>query len=1075
VAFKPVPTRVDYVQLEHEVQDFWDRNGIPAKYLRRNAASEKRFSFIDGPITANNPMGVHHAWGRSYKDLYQRYKTMRGYRQRYQNGFDCQGLWIEVEVEKEMGFKSKKDIERYGVAEFVEACKARVQRFASIMTQQSIRLGYWMDWDHSYFTNSDENNYTIWAFLKKCWQKGWLYKGKDTMPWCPRCGTGISQHEIVTEGYQELTHKSVYLKFPITGRASGEGGSGAGGPEAGESLLVWTTTPWTLPANVAAAVHPDLTYLKVRQGGEVFYVSQGALASAVSGEYEVAGEVKGSDLVGLTYRGPFDELPAQAGVVHRVIAWEEVSDAEGTGVVHIAPGAGAEDFALSKEHGLAVIAPLDEDGTYLPGAGFGFLEGRFAGDVADDVFASLREKGLLYRTHDYTHRYPTCWRCGSELVFRLVDEWFISMDELRFKIMDVARRARWIPDFGLARELDWLRNMHDWMISKKRYYGLALPIYECRACGGFEVIGSEVELKARAVKGWEEFEGHSPHRPWVDAVRIACRSCGAEVERIKDVGNPWLDAGIVPFSTLDYRHDPAYWAEWFPADWVSESFPGQFRNWFYALLAMTTVMNLDTEHEGEPPFRTLFSYALLRDEKGEEMHKSKGNAIEFTEAAERMSADVMRWMYLRANPAANLNFGWHGADEIKRGFLSTLWNTYSFFVTYANIDGWKPGGPEGRRAEPGASLSELDRWALSELNQLVETCTEALDNYDSMTACRAIEDFVEGLSNWYVRRSRRRFWKSESDADKQAAYETLWTCLTTLTRLMGPLVPFLAEDMYQNLVRAGTGDEGARAIRAESVHLCDWPEVREDLIDAKLSADVRLVQRLVSLGRAARAKANIKVRQPLAAIYVRVQSSGEAQTVRALAGQVLEELNVKSIEPMEDEAAFFEYQVRPNLPVLGPKYGGELGRIQRALAQADKAAVARRVSAGQAVTLDGIELQPDELLVSMAAKPGYAVAEEAGYAVAVTTEITPELADEGLARELVRRIQEMRKNAGFEIADRIHLRFEGDGDVARVLDAWGDYVAQETLAQSISAGAGPGYAEEHDIDGRKLRLTVARA
>jgi len=1089
LAFKPVPTRVDYVQLEHEVQEFWDRHGILEKYLRRNEGAAQRFSFIDGPITANNPMGVHHAWGRSYKDLYQRYKTMRGYRQRYQNGFDCQGLWIEVEVEKEMGFKSKKDIERYGVAEFVEACKARVQRFAAIMTQQSIRLGYWMDWDNSYFTNSDENNYTIWAFLKKCWQKGWLYKGKDTMPWCPRCGTGISQHEIVTEGYQELTHKSVYLKFPITGRVGGEAGKwaveqsgdGAGGqadsragrPEAAESLLVWTTTPWTLPANVAAAVHPDLTYVKVRQGDDLFYVSQGALASAVSGDYEVVAEVKGRELVGLTYRGPFDELPAQAGVVHRVIAWDEVSDAEGTGVVHIAPGAGAEDFALSKEHGLAVIAPLDEDGTYLQGEGFGFLEGRFAGDVAEAVFASLREKGLLYRTHDYTHRYPTCWRCGSELVFRLVDEWFISMDELRFKIMDVARKARWIPEFGLARELDWLRNMHDWMISKKRYYGLALPIYECAACGNFEVIGSEFELKERAVRGWEEFEGHSPHRPWVDAVRIACRSCGAEVERIKDVGNPWLDAGIVPFSTLNYRHDPAYWAEWFPADWVSESFPGQFRNWFYALLAMTTVMNLDTDHEGEPPFRTLFSYALLRDEKGEEMHKSKGNAIEFTEAAERMGADVMRWMYLRANPAANLNFGWHGADEIKRGFLSTLWNTYSFFVTYANIDGWEPAGRAGGGAgRAGGSLSELDRWVLSELNQLVKTCTEALDNYDSMTACRQMEEFVEGLSNWYVRRSRRRFWKSESDSDKQAAYETLWTCLTTLARLMAPLVPFLAEEMYQNLARAGIGNGAGEA---ESVHLCGWPEARRELIDEKLSADVRLVQRLVSLGRAARAKANIKVRQPLARLYVRVQSSGEAETVRSLEDQILEELNVKSIQPMEDEAAFFEYQVRPNLPVLGPKYGGELGRIQRALAQADKTDVARRVSAGQVIALDGVELQPDELLVSMAAKPGYAVAEEAGYAVAVTTEITPELADEGLARELVRRIQEMRKNAGFEIADRIHLRYEGDGDIARVLSSWGDYIAQETLAQSIAAGAGSGYAEEHDIDGRKLRLTVAKA
>jgi isoleucyl-tRNA synthetase len=1131
VAFKPVPTRVDYVQLEHEVQSYWDQNDVMRKYMARNQSSDQRWSFIDGPITANNPMGVHHAWGRSYKDLYNRFWTMRGRKLRYQNGFDCQGLWIEVEVEKEMGFKSKRDIERHGVADFVEACKARVQRFAAIMTQQSIRLGYWMDWDHSYFTNSDENNYSIWGFLKKCWQKGWLYKGHDTMPWCPRCGTGISQHEIVTEGYQEITHRSVYLKFPLSGRiADGErsgdlqvatGGAGATatarpealegrgadssaiGTSANESLLVWTTTPWTLAANVAAAVHPDLTYLRVKQGDDVLYVSQGALASAIRGEHEVLGEVKGEDLIGLTYRGPFDELPVQAGVQHRVVRWDEVSDAEGTGIVHIAPGAGAEDFALSKEYGLDVIAPLDEDGTYLVNSGFGFLEGRFAGDVAQDVFDSLKTKGLLYRVQDYSHRYPTCWRCGSELVFRLVDEWFINMDgalggassqTLRDRMAEITRKARWIPDFGLARELDWLRNMHDWMISKKRYYGLALPIYECHACDHFEVIGSEVELQARAVSGWDEFEGHSPHRPWVDAVKIACSACGEPVERIKDVGNPWLDAGIVPFSTLDFRHNRDYFDQWFPADWVSESFPGQFRNWFYSLLALGTVMTLDTEYEGQPPFESLFSYALLRDESGEEMHKSKGNAIEFIEAAERMGADVMRWMYLRANPANNLNFGWHGSDELKRGFLSTLWNTYSFFVTYANIDGWAPTSPpsplslreEGETGSPSprkerglggeVPLTELDRWALSELNQLVATCTNALENYDSMTVCRQIEDFVEGLSNWYVRRSRRRFWKpalskaegSESDADKQAAYETLWTCLATLNRLMAPLVPFLAEEMYQNLVCSGL--PGA----PESVHLCDWPAVDEALIDRELSASVRLVQRLTSLGRAARAKANLKVRQPLAAVHVKLQSQDEAKTVRQLADQVIEELNVKALHVIEDESEFFEYTVRPNLPVLGPRLGSDVGRVQRGLAQADKAALVREVAAGRPVTIDGIELQPDELLVSMTGKPGYAVAEEAGYAVAVTTEVTPELADEGLARELVRRIQEMRKSAGFEISDRIHLGYEGDADVARVIDAWRDYVAQETLAQSIEPGIDGGYAEDHDIDGRKLRLSVAR-
>jgi isoleucyl-tRNA synthetase len=1142
--FKPVPTRVDYVKLEHDVQRFWDENETSDKYMARNQKSDEHWSFIDGPITANNPMGVHHAWGRSYKDLYNRFWTMRGRKLRYQNGFDCQGLWIEVEVEKELGFKNKKDIEVFGVAEFVEACKERVQRFAKIMTDQSIRLGYWMDWDNSYYTNSDENNYAIWGFLKKCWEKGWIYKGHDTMPWCPRCGTGISQHEIVTEGYQEITHASVYLKFPITGRADGqqEAGSRSGarphpnplpevegtgfgsssspirdgegtgldhGPRPGESLLVWTTTPWTLAANVAAAVHPDLVYEKVRQGDEVFYVSKGARATAVRGEHEVIGEVKGSELVGLTYRGPFDELPVQHGIVHRVIEWEEVSDEEGTGIVHIAPGAGAEDFALSKVHNLPVIAPLQEDGTYTVGGGFGFLEGKFAGDVPQLVFESLSEKGLLYRVEDYTHRYPTCWRCGTELVFRLVDEWFIAMDELRPKMMDVTRKVRWIPEFGMARELDWLKNMHDWMISKKRYYGLALPIYECQACHHFEVIGSETELEVRAVEGWDQFEGHSPHRPWVDEVKIACSNCGGVAERIKDVGNPWLDAGIVPFSTLEYRHAPEYWKEWFPADWVSESFPGQFRNWFYALIAMGTVMVLDTEYEGTPPFLSLFSYALMRDEKGEEMHKSKGNAIWFDDAAEQIGVDVMRWLFLRTNPANNLNFGYGPGEELKRGFLSTLWNTYSFFVTYANLDNWTPGswqtgkqadgqdggqsgnlasGQSGKEAneqrgsvspvhpealEGGAendelAFSELDRWALSELNQLVATCTHSLENYDSMTACREIEDFVEGLSNWYVRRSRRRFWKSESDADKHAAYTTLWTCLMTLSRLMAPHVPFLAEEIYQNLVRT------ALPIAPESVHLTDWPAADDALIDEELSGSVRLVQRLTSLGRSARAKANIKVRQPLEAVHVKLQSAREAETIRRLADQLLDELNVKRLEVIENEAEFLDYQVRPNLPVLGPKYGGEVGRIQRALATADKAAVARSVSTGRSVALDGFELQPDELLVTTAGKPGYALAEEAGYAVAVTTEVTPDLADEGLARELVRHVQELRRSAGFDIADHVRFRYEGDDDLDRVINKWRDYIGQETLADVVERGRGSGFSEEQDIDGRKVRLEVER-
>jgi isoleucyl-tRNA synthetase len=912
--------RVDYPALERQVQDWWDAHSIMQKYLERNEQSEKRFSFIDGPITANNPMGVHHAWGRTYKDLFQRFKTMQGFRQRYQNGFDCQGLWVEVEVEKELGMKTKRDIETYGIAAFVERCKERVLRFSKVQTEQSIRLGEWMHWDNSYYTMSDENNYTIWHFLKRCNEKGYIYKGTDVMPWCPRCATGISDMEI-NEGRWEVTHTSVYVRFPLTDRER-------------EYLLIWTTTPWTLPANVAAAVNPDLTYVKVKQDGDFYYLSQDVLPKLQKlrgrekGEAEVVEVLSGRNMLGWHYHGPFDELPAEQGVEHTVISWDEVSAAEGTGIVHIAPGCGREDFGLSKEHHLAVLAPIDESGVYVDG--YGWLTGHSVTEVADDgktnvvaryVFDNLKEKGLFYQTESYQHVYPHCWRCGTELIFRLVGEWFISMRELRYQMMEHVRHVRWIPSFGLDRELDWLRNMEDWMISKKRYWGLALPIYDCPACGTFEVIGSETELKARAVEGWEEFEGHTPHRPWVDAVKIACSKCGAVVSRIKDVGNPWLDAGIVPYSTLDYRHNRDYWREWFPADFITESFPGQFRNWFYSMLVMSAALE-DTE-----PFKTVLGFATLLDERGEEMHKSKGNSIEFDKAAELVGADSMRWLYTNHPPEQNLRFPRiptekdaaeaHKGQPIRlsdlwlnaRTALDKLWNVYSFFVTYANIDGFDP----TRRSLPISERSDLDRWVLSELQQTISDVTRGLELFDTRPAAQAIGAFLENLSNWYVRRSRRRFWKSEEDNDKVAAYLTLYECLITVVKLLAPFTPFLAEALYQNLVVSV--DRNA----PESVHLNDWPVADAALVDERLARETRLVMRVVNLGRAAREKAQIRVRQPLSVLYARVTSDDERASLERLAGQVLEELNIKRLDFLPAESDMLVYTLKPRVSVLGPK------------------------------------------------------------------------------------------------------------------------------------------------------------
>ena len=1066
--FRPViaADRVDYPALEHAIQKWWDEQGMLRTYLRRNEHSDKQYSFLDGPITANNPMGVHHAWGRTYKDLYQRFKTMQGYKQRYQNGFDAQGLWVEVEVEKELGMKNKRDIEAYGIAEFVQRCKERVFTFAKRQSEQSIRLGYWMDWGHDYYTLSDENNYTIWFFLKKCFEKGLIYKGRDVMPWCPRCATGISNMEIESEGYKETTHLSLYVRLPLLDRP-------------GEYLLVWTTTPWTLAANVAAAVHPDLPYVKVEQDGEHYYLAEEllpvlkALKGRDKGDYHVVETLKGSDMVGWSYRGPFDELPAEQGVVHTVIPWKEVSATEGTGIVHIAPGCGREDFGLAKEFNLAIVAPVDEFGVYIDG--YDWLTGQSAADVGQQIAENLAQKGLLYRPQNYKHRYPTCWRCKTELIFRLVDEWFISMEQLRYQIMDVARQITWIPAFGLDRELDWLRNMDDWMISKKRYWGLALPIYDCPRCGTFEIIGSEQELKERAVTGWQEFEGHSPHRPWVDAVKIQCKNCGSEVSRIKDVGNPWLDAGIVPFSTLHYCTDHPYWRQWFPADFVTESFPGQFKNWFYSMLVMSTVL------ENTAPFKELFGYALLMGEDGTPMHKSKGNLVVFDDAAERIGADTMRWLYANHIPEQNLNFPRIPTEDdveksvqtglpvrlsekwmLVRRTLDKIWNVYWFFVTYANIDQFDPTGHQ----LPVAQRTELDRWILSELQLTIREVTKGLEHYDSVKPAAAMQEFLENLSNWYLRRSRERIWKPELDNDKLAAYLTLYECLTTLITLLSPFMPFMTEELYQNLVRS-INDQAA-----SSVHLCDWPQVNEELIDEQLTSETHLVMRIVGLGRSAREKAQIKVRQPLNALYVRVPSLAEEEALHRLNEQVLEELNIKRLELISSDSDMLSYTLKPQVKVLGPKYGRLVQKILTRFKALDPhgAQEAARLLNETGIlyfTLDGqqVELTSDEVEVVATARPGFVTAEERGYIVALETTITPQLREEGLVRDLTHYVQDMRKRAGFNIEDHIGLALYTDVELAEILQRYAEVIQAETLADylliSIDQNDKPSFGEAY--------------
>ncbi|HEU5066183.1 MAG TPA: isoleucine--tRNA ligase, partial [Gaiellaceae bacterium] len=998
MAYEPLPGVPDYAVLEKEVLDWWDREGIFDK-LREQTAGGERFGFLDGPITANNPMGVHHAWGRTLKDVFQRYKAFRGFDQRYQNGFDCQGLWVEVEVEKALGLNSKRDIEEYGLAEFAARCRERVAEFAEVITDQDRRLGRWMDWDNDYYTFSDTNIEYIWRFLKAVHERGWLYKGHRSTQWCPRCGTSLSQHEQAgEENYAELEHPSLFVRFPLKDRE-------------GEALVVWTTTPWTLPANVAAAVQPDAEY-GLRDGHW--------LLAEEKGEYDHV--ARGEELVGLRYVGPFDDLPA-AVKEHRVIPWDEVSLTEGTGIVHIAPGAGTEDFELGRIHELPVVVPIDESGRMLPG--FGLLEGLSTDEVEDVVIEDLRERELLVDAGRITHRYPICWRCKTPLVFRVVDDWFISAQEVRQELLDANATVEWTPSFYSKRMDDWLRNMGDWNISRKRYFGLPLPFYPCE-CGELNVVGSRAELEERATAGLDQLQ--ELHRPWIDEVTVSCQACGKDVSRIPEVGDAWLDAGIVPFSTLGWQSpewipggyatgasqdlsgadlpDHAYWERWFPAHWISES-REQIRLWFYSMLFMSVTL------EGRAPYERVLAYERVRDEHGLEMHKSTGNAIDTNDAIERMGADVMRWMYCEQVPSQNVNFGYGPAHEIKRRLL-TLWNSVKFFVDYANVSS----------DETAAEPEPLDRWLLSRVEQLVADATDAYERYWTPDVISSFEAFVDDLSNWYIRRSRRRFWNGEA-----AALETLHTALTRSLVVIAPVMPFLAEHLWRVL----RGDE-----EPESIFLVRWRDAGDR--DEALLAEVAETRRVVELGRQARATSGLKLRQPLRRLVVEGAPLAEKH-----ADEIREELRVKDVEFGSVEAS--ELRVKPNLPVLGPKLGKELGAVRAAL----EAGEFEEVDGGFRVA--GHELGTEEVLVERTGKEGWAVAGADGVTVALDTALDAELEVEGRVLDLIHELNSMRKRAGLELTDRIVVTLP---ESASDLLAHEDWIKEEVLAVEIRADGGSG-------------------
>ncbi|HVV58170.1 MAG TPA: isoleucine--tRNA ligase [Gaiellaceae bacterium] len=1004
--FAPLPDKPDHPALELEVLDLWEREGT-FEALRELNRGGPTWSFIDGPVTANKNLAVHTAWGRTLKDVFQRYKALRGFDQRYQNGFDCQGLWIEVGVERALGLNSKREIEEYGLEEFARRCREVVVNSSAELTRGSRRLGQWMDWGNDYFTFSDTNIEYIWGFLKRLNEQGRLYMGHRATAWCPRCGTSLSQHELTQGGvYQERSDPSLFVRFPLLDRP-------------GESVVVWTTTPWTLPANIAAAVHPDGEY-GLRENGEW------VLASLFPDDRFVQ-RLKGTELVGLRYEGPFDTLAPGASIEHRVVPWDEVTFEEGTGIVHIATGAGPEDFELGKQLGLPVLTPVDESGRFTDD--YGWLHGLSTTEAADQIVGDLAERGFLVSAGTYLHNYAHCWRCDTPIIYRLSDDWFISVEELRPKLLEANATVEWVPAYMGKRMDDWLRNMGDWNISRRRYYGLPLPFYPC-ACGHLNVIGSKAELAERALGGMEQLE--ELRRPWIDRVPIRCAECGEAVERILEVGDVWLDAGIVPFSTLGWNNpeyvpegyatgaakgltradlpDHATWERWFPADWVSEM-REQIRLWFYSQLFMSVAL------VGKAPFRRVLGYEKMLDEKGREMHGSWGNQIEAEDAFARMGADVMRWQFCAQPPNQNLLFGFGPAHEIRRRLL-TFWHSVKFLVDYGRIEGFEPSWAD---LDPsGLDLRPLDRWLVARTRRLVTEATEGYEATLTVNVVRAFESFVEDLSNWYIRRSRRRFYSFD-----EAAFRTLWYALVQSLRVIAPVMPFLAEHLWRNLVQDGPA----------SVFLAGWPEVVDP--DEALLGEIAEVRRVVRLGNQARASSGLKLRQPLRRLVV-AGSSGGAQ---AHAEEIASELRVREVE--FGEVAASELKVKPNLPKLGPKLGAALRDVRERLQRGEFEELE-----GGRFAVDGHVLEADEVLVERVGREGWAVASEDGVTVAIDTELDDDLRREGRLLDLVHEVNALRKSSGLEVTDRIRLWIP-DADL---LGAYADRIAGETLAVSVELG-----------------------
>ncbi|HET6595054.1 MAG TPA: isoleucine--tRNA ligase [Anaerolineales bacterium] len=1045
--FKPVSPKLHVTSMEENVLKFWKQAEIFKKTVEQRQGRPE-YVFYEGPPTANGKPGVHHVLARAFKDMFPRYKIMRGYHVSRRGGWDTHGLPVEIEVEKQLGFNSKHQIEEYGIDKFNELCKKSVFTYIQDWERMTDRIAFWVDLEEAYVTYTNDYIESVWWILKNFWDKDLLYRGYKVVPYCPRCGTPLSDHEVAL-GYDEATDPSVFVRMPLVNQ-----------PDV--SLLVWTTTPWTLPGNVAVAAHPDVDYViveRIHNGSKEKLILAKSLVQKVFGEEEVLvlETIKGKKLSGVKYQPLFTFLPPDKPA-HFVVLGDFVTTEDGTGLVHMAPAFGAEDMDMAREHNLPVLMTVLPDGTFIPEVKP--WRGVFVKDADPFIIEDLDARGLLFKAEAYTHTYPFCWRCHTPLLYYARESWYIRTSAHRDQLVALNNTINWVPEHTKeGRFGNWLANNIDWALSRERYWGTPLPIWECESCRHREGIGSVQELSDKAERDLSELD---LHRPYVDQVHWDCPDCGGNMTRVPDLIDVWFDSGSMPVAQWHYpfENKEKFEAQ-FPADYICEAVD-QTRGWFYSLHAISTLLF------GEVAFKNVISLGLILDGEGQKMSKSRGNIIAPWDVLNAHGADAFRWyLYTATPPGQERRFSSELVGEVIRSFTLTLWNVYSFFVTYANLD--KP-----TVTTLPIATSDLDRWLLSELNVLVRDVTAAYENYDVPNATRPIEAFVEKMSTWYLRRSRRRFWKSESDSDKQAAYSTLYTALVTVAKLLAPTMPFLAEELYQNLIRSV--DESA----PESVHLAEWPEVLPEMIDESLNRDMGLVMRLVSLGHSARQKANRKVRQPLAEAAFSVGNASERKAVETYADLFTDELNVKQVRLLDTSTEAISHTIKPLPKQLGQKYGNKFPAIQKAILAMNAEEAAHTLLEGKSLKVqvqgDSYDVLPEDVEVKALAKEGFAVAEEGPYVAALVTELTPELVQEGLAREFVRRVQDLRKSAELDVADRIHLFVEASSGLRSAIEAHQGYITAETLTSRLEFGDPPpgAISTEDGFDGEKVTVGLVR-